>query len=691
MPIRIVIICLLTFGFILGLRSSRAQFSYPTGDDEGQNLPESVPTDLLEPQIAPRETAADRLARIFNRDLRRIENQQVELEAELEGIPQTAIESFLPRAFGYHSGIGRSRPKWIQIDLGERVSPQAFALFPVTVQVKGETIFGYGFPRAFRVDMSDDPDFKSYETVFDGRIEEESGSRRWPFFRKISGFTGRYIRVTATALWRPQGDHRGEQRFALSEIMVFKDERNIAINCPVKARDSSEAGNRWSRRFINDGITAFGIPHGDEESPTLGYRGRTESSVKSSWVQVDLEESMPIQEVRIILADYLPTVPDPAVRFPYPIAVEASDYPDMRQSEQLARITPREIYEIGNNFLIIPVTDGYGRYVRFTVSHPKPGPMNFSLAEVQIFSDYRNVALGKSVIGSHPDESGDASPRFLVDGYSSRKVLIDYQGWVSNIGNRIEKVREWKELEESRLVLVDRTFTRGVISLLTGLFGGLSLALVIYAQGRVKQRKELEALRQRIASDLHDDIGSNLSSIALLAELGKTEAGEPDLVTEELSEIKTTADKTIESMRDIVWLIRPGEETWKQMMTRFRETASKLLRTHDYTFIEDGHMPDDRLPLEFKRDFFLIYKEVLNNIVRHAKANRVKIAVQTAKGRLALKIEDDGIGFDKLDTQFREGNGLRNLRMRAAAIGADLDISSVLNEGTTVTLSAKLK
>ena len=365
----------------------------------------------------------------------------------------------------------------------------------------------------------------------------------------------------------------------------------------------------------------------------------------------------------------------------------------MRGSEFLGRFTTSEISKRGNNPLILPVKDGYdgyGRFVRLTMSQPRAAPMSFSLAEVQVFSENRNVALGCDVVGSHPATNKDYSPKFLVDGFSSRRDLVSYQSWLSSQEHRIQLEQEYAEIDKIRLDLVDRTFNRGVIGSATGVLLGLGLALAILAQGRVKRRKELESLRQRIASDLHDDIGSNLSSIALLAELGKTETAEPELVVEEFTEIKLTADKTIESMRDIVWLIRPGEETWKQMMTRFRETASKLLRTHEYVFIETGQMHDDRLPLEFKRDFFLIYKEVLNNIVRHADAENVFIEVETARGKLDLKIQDDGKGFDNLDQEFREGNGLRNLRMRAQAIGAKLKVKSKPKHGTVVQLTAPL-
>jgi signal transduction histidine kinase len=490
-------------------------------------------------------------------------------------------------------------------------------------------------------------------------------------------------------LWRSPASN--QEVFSLSEVMVMKDGRNIAVGKEVTALDSEERSDQWSRRFVTDGITTLGIPHGVKESPTLGFRARSAEPAPNSWVQVDLGEAMEIDEIHLILADSPETVPDPTVRFPYPMRIEVSEFPDMRKAEAVGRFNPSQISMIGNNPLIIPGGDAYGRYVRVSVLGPKqPAKLSFDLAELIVYSGPDNVAYGQPVTALHPVRNSGWSPNFLVDEFSSRRNLVSYSSWLSDLDKRNRLVRRWLEKEARRLDLVDRTVTRGVTFIGTGVTGIIAFVLVALSRGRLKRRKDLEALRQRIASDLHDDIGSNLSSIALLAELGKTEADEPELVTEELTEIKTTADKTIESMRDIVWLIRPGEETWQQMVTRFRETAAKLLRTHEYTFTVTGEAHDDRLPLEFKRDIFLIYKEVLNNIVRHAKAENVKIEIESRRNRLQLSIEDDGIGFNNLDQEFREGNGLRNLRMRAQAIGASLKVRSALTEGTSVLLTVPM-
>lgn len=652
---------------------------------DARDLRETLPPDLADLTIDPRRSSADRIARLFNRDLREIEEAQTDLVAQIENLPRVTREMQRVTGFGYHSGASKQRPKWVQIDMGESVSPDAIALFPVTAEVDDETVYGYGFPRSFRIDISNEAEFRHYETIVEGRLEDPGALKRWPYLRRMEGYSGRYLRVTATALWR--SPTTGQEVFALSEAMVLKGGRNLAVGKPVASLDSEERLDQWSARFVCDGITTLGIPHGGKESPTLGFRARSEEPATSSWAQVDLGESMKVEQVEIILADPPATVPDPTVRFPYPMKIELSEHPDMREALPLGHFNPSQIGMIGANPLIVPAGDSYGRYVRVSVEGSKtPARISFDLAELIVYSGTRNVAAGRPVTAAHPLSIKQWSPDYLVDGYSSRRDLVPYDAWIEELVKRNRLVRSWHEKEDRRLHLVDRTVTRGVASIGSGVTGVLAFVLVALSRGRVKRRKDLEALRQRIASDLHDDIGSNLSSIALLAELGKTEVDEPDLVVEELSDIKATADKTIESMRDIVWLIRPGEETWAQMLTRFRETASKLLRAHEYTFVVNGEAHDDRLPLEFKRDLFLIYKEVLNNIVRHAGATKVEIEIDCRRQRLQMRVADNGKGFDNLDREFREGNGLRNLRMRAQAIGGGLKVRSALNEGTTVQL-----
>lgn len=662
--------------------------SAPKAGDSA-SVPDLLAPDMPDVGINPRRSSAERIAYLFSRDLRDIEEAQSDIAAELSRLPRVTREAQRVTSFGYHSGRSKQRPKWVQIDMGESVSPDAIALFPVTAEVDDETVFGYGFPRAFRIDVSDDPDFRNYDTIVEARMEDMDGMKRWPYMRETEGSSGRYYRVTATALWH--SSISGQEIFALSEVMILKGGCNLAVGKPVIALDSTERGDQWSTQYLCDGITTLGIPHGEQESPTFGFRALSPEPATTSWVQVDLGESVRIDQIELILADPPAPVPDPTVRFPYPMQIEISDNSEMVEPVVVGHFNPSQIGMIGNNPLIIPMSDAKARYVRISVQAGKVAKeISFELAELIVYSGTKNVAAGRPVTALHPYKADRWAPDFLVDGYSSRRNLVPYDEWISELVKRNRLVGSWVAKENLRLQLVDRTFAEGIASVGSGVFGALAFVLFALSRGRIKRRKDLEALRQRIASDLHDDIGSNLSSIALLAELGKTEVDDPELVIEELSDIKATADKTIESMRDIVWLIRPGEETWTQLLARFRETASKLLRGHEYTFTVEGEGHDDRLPLDFKRDLFLFYKEVLNNIVRHAAAKNVSISIDCRRQPLHIRITDDGKGYDNLDEGFGEGNGLRNLRMRAQSIGGNVRMQSAPGEGTTVQLNVPM-
>lgn len=495
--------------------------------------------------------------------------------------------------------------------------------------------------------------------------------------------------MTATRLWASKSGKAADQALALAELMVLRREVNLAVGKPVKSLDSVPTGRQWNRSYLTDGRTPLGVPHLRNESNSLGFRVSAKNQ-KSRWVQVDMAESMAIQEIRVIPAADPEEIVSPLYeQFPRQFKLEISDSPDMRNADLVGQFYGSAADP--NNPMIIPVDDGYGRYVRLTVENDPASNLVFAVAEMQIFSDNVNASVGKTVVAPESVENSEWGKKYLVDGFGSRYELSDYQTWLSSLSLRGKLIQEWREKELERVQLVETTVSRGVRWGGGGFLAITLITLVSLARSRKERAGDLEKLRQQIASDLHDDIGSNLSSIALIAELGFSEADEPDIVREEFDEIKATADKTIESMRDIVWLIRPHEENWKELLARFRETAAKMLRTHQYKFDASGHVPEESLPLDFKRDVFLIYKEILNNIVKHADATRVHIELDIRRHKLTMKVSDDGKGFDNLKKGFREGNGLRNLRTRAQNLGGSLKVRSGGDDGTSIQLIAPVK
>ncbi|MDB6111652.1 MAG: Histidine kinase [Pedosphaera sp.] len=208
------------------------------------------------------------------------------------------------------------------------------------------------------------------------------------------------------------------------------------------------------------------------------------------------------------------------------------------------------------------------------------------------------------------------------------------------------------------------------------------LLFVLAYELRLASERKLVRLRLRIARDLHDEVGSNLGSIALLSEvMPKPAHGSVD----EVSEIRRIAVQTIGSLRDIVWFLDPAGDQMDDLILRMKDTARTMLPGIAFEFRSTGR-DGFATSLELRRNVFLIFKELLHNIAKHAHATRVEIDVEVTPRQFQLRVSDNGIGFE--ESQSQGGNGLKNLHRRAADLRGSVKIQSRPGHGTTVTLTA---
>jgi len=217
----------------------------------------------------------------------------------------------------------------------------------------------------------------------------------------------------------------------------------------------------------------------------------------------------------------------------------------------------------------------------------------------------------------------------------------------------------------------------------------LTVGLIIYALYRYRMQKliELERVRTRIATDLHDEIGSNLSLIAMIGEAARRRATNDSQMAGWLSTIAGTSRETVDAMSDIVWAVNPGKDRLIDLTQRMRRVAEESLSPRDIvlSFNVPGKADDIQLDAETRREIFMIFKEALNNIVRHSYCTKVAIDFRVDAGRLSLDVSDNGKGFDPETAA--EGNGLTNMRRRAEKVNGQFEIVSKTEEGTTMLLS----
>jgi signal transduction histidine kinase len=223
---------------------------------------------------------------------------------------------------------------------------------------------------------------------------------------------------------------------------------------------------------------------------------------------------------------------------------------------------------------------------------------------------------------------------------------------------------------------------------LTTLFaGGLAYASYRY---RLAQLLALERVRTHIATDLHDDIGSNLSLIAGLSELLRQQARrvDPEL-SRQLSLISNASRKSVDAMSDIVWAVNPQKDHLRDLTRRMRRFASDTFTAHNIRFHFNAPAADFelRLDAQTRREIFLIFKEAVNNIARHSNCAVADLTLAIERGQLRLFLRDDGHGF--ASETANEGQGLTSMKKRAAKIGGELLVSSS-TAGTEVVLQAPL-
>ncbi len=198
-------------------------------------------------------------------------------------------------------------------------------------------------------------------------------------------------------------------------------------------------------------------------------------------------------------------------------------------------------------------------------------------------------------------------------------------------------------------------------------------------------------MRNNIAKDLHDEIGSTLTSIKILSEVsGKSidrDSGKARAFLEKISEQSAAAQQGIS---DIVWAVKPENDKLENMVIRMREYAAQTLESKNVrTDIHiDAQLLGTGLSMQQRRDFFLIYKEAVNNIAKYAGATLVTVDIRAEGHSLHLRIRDNGAGFDT--ARSRSTSGLRNMRSRAEALGGTLEINSSAGEGTAIHLRIPL-
>ncbi len=652
----------------------------------------------------------DQLVSYFNSDLKAIDEELAHLK------PLAAVN---PIPIQQTSHLGYSSPldntvmtRWVQVDLGQPVNIDRIVLVPLKTEFYGWPGPGYGFPVRYRVEAANNDQMTNSVIIADASANDVPNPGSNPVVYPAQQQMGRYVRVTATKPWARKdrtGVEVGAKVFALGELMVLAGNLNLTAGLPASAvtfggGSIEEAGYR--KAYLVDGQSILGPPvTGDPTSAKGILTQKSDKRDAQAWVQVDLHQEIDVREIRLLPA-WDPDSPERrGFGFPNIFKIEISNSPNMEKAtligiypEANALINPNPQ---GNTPFENPVTIRgtgaelpHGRYVRLTAtSLASTGKNIYALAmgEMEVYSDSEdseNWALGKPVTASSSSEEKGWSQQYLVDGKTSQGRLVSWPKWFDLLDDRREASARMDELRGLREVKSKESIAT-VIRAAGYVIGG-SLLLFVYLSFRslLKKRRAVEELRARIARDIHDEIGSGMGTISLLSRMAQD--GDWEDGKEDLREINRLAMSMAEAVRDIVWFNRTDVDTVRDLLMKMRETAETMLgKKMELNFQTIGAELVRPMNMEIRREIFMIYKEALHNIQKHAGAHSVEIRAGLEHGEFVLYLRDDGKGFDP--SQGKSGAGLGSMKQRAASLHGALEVETAPGTGTSLSLRARLR
>ena len=497
------------------------------------------------------------LARKFSGRLDGIDEELKGIEAELVELPTLPLDD-QGGTGGFASLHPEERGEFpITIDWDGPAEVDFVALVPARRYEIDGLNRQYGMPDAFRVELTD-AGGKVVATVAEvDKAWKHPVRAGHPFVFEVEpAVEASGVRIVGLRLGR-DGD-----RFvhAWSEVFVYGGEQDRTLEAGVEnpGGQSPPAPWQWSAPFLIDGQTPLGLPElpaGEHRNIGWLSQGR-ERADKVTWLELDLGESRGFERLRLLPARR-PTSDLPS-GFGFPQAFQVKVAEQREELDSMVPVVERSMRNPGHNPVTVPLGEVEGRYVRVEATRLwKPFesyPAFFALSEVELWDGDENVALGARV--RSPDGMGNviaSGARFwttvsLCDGFGPDGRLVPVREWLGALDRRLDLETERHDLrrEAAGIVAGWRRAAFWGLGLLGGV-GGLAL-VVLPLRYRVRERQQLRKVRERIAGDLHDEVGSNLGSIQMLADLAEGRTGP----SKELGRIQRIAAETASAERDSV-------------------------------------------------------------------------------------------------------------------------------------------
>jgi len=595
-------------------------------------------------------------ARARGRSISQLERRLKEVDQQLETLPRVGLRGGVGTIGARTVGGESLRSEWFEVELEQSFPIDHIVLVPMIGRDPVTGPQADGFPIDFRVVIGVEGD--SEGTVIASFTAADAVLPRLaPLVLSCDSRVASWVRIEASRL----SPRMRDSKFALqlAEIMVFSGKENVALHQNVTMSSENPGyGRARDKRFLVDG----GVPYlldarQGERSVAFVKNFRPKAyaeqfgSEACPTLTIDLGTSYPLDRVHIHSVEVSDTVPQTRMNsygMPRHILLEGANQEDFSDAVPLFELKTDSVYELGP-IVMGRFAETECRFVRFKILEPHQIPFGngssivFGFAELQLFADSKNVALGKTVKANFRHRFKRRPLSTLTDGRNFYGNILPTLTWLEQLALRHDLARERPDLvaelnssygrQSSRLAWVTW------LSLLLAV--GIGAAILI---GRTLRKRQLAGLRKRFAADLHDELGANIHVIGMLGDLAQKASHSPEKLDELLRQIRTMTERSGHALQHCTNMLDADEE-YRNLLEDMQRTTKRVMADIKGVFLFDG----DREVLEglkprTQADLFLFYKECLVNISRHSGATEFSAKLSATSENVSLVVNDNGQG-----------------------------------------------
>ncbi len=639
-----------------------------------------------------REASALHLSQWPPTRIQQLEVEQEQLLQRLALLPKHDPKPLLDR-LGYHSSFASSDSftngfsHELVINYTYYSAVGSIAMAPAFNPAKAG-LRPYAFPKRFRIDaqvlgrrwvgdeatgnwVHDTHLTNQWVEIANWLEEDFPDPGAYPVFFTINDYKVKQVRMMVPMVMEEEGG----LYYALGEIYSFLRLKNGEMGdnmmawwpvTEIQVSDSLSVPPLWDTAYLRDGAVGFGHPLSEETDAGEDFMATFEpQEIANGQVELlmDLGMDQKIGRIEFWPAEAPEQMAVPMFGFPGDIIIEIS--PD-------SEFKTREIIEVKDagkmvfhDDLLTVICKGYvGRYIRISLGNLSDygGKPFLGLGEICVAEYGKMLSKGCKVTARGIPERYHLQVPRLVDGYSRRCRILSEGEWIKGLALR-RPLDQRLALVQAELVVAQdwwrnlqlRLSIAGIVVLVGSLLGILGGVLL-------QRRQALKKLKYSITRDLHDEVGSSLGSISLMADQLRAFVAD-DHLKEDVFDLSLLAREACASLREVVWVVDQDRILLPELLKKMVERTERILSGTTLTVDIAQDCPDVEVPLVYKRHLLMLFKEAVHNCARHAGATRVTLSIAIENELLVITLADDGCGFDPNATN--GGWGVKNMRKRA--------------------------